>query len=545
MMLKLWHRLGRPQAKSFSLSLVVGAFAAAAGVGLLGLSGWFLVAAGAAGAFGAAFSFNHLYPSAGVRALAVGRVGLRYGEQLSGHAAMFGLAAHVRPAVFLGLARQSVGLRPLPQDALSVLIDDVNAVEGGFLRFVAPIVSTIAGVTTALVILAAQGGRGALVAVLLAATLAVAGAILLRFSERNAEGQRRAIADADLRDKAAELFESIEELEAYGVIGKVEETIKSASENALRLTLRAERRARLVAGLPSAVSGVVCAMVLAIGVDAHWSPAATTGAALALLAGIGALALWSGAIDALPRAQAGSSRLLALIEAVDVLHQPPDTGASVEEILPIQARAMRLSPAPKARVIGPISFDLLSCGILQILGPSGVGKSTLNDAIMRLREIDSGELYFSRRSASTLRAAAVRRRIGYCAQNPVFLAGPLRDALVYGRPDASDEEVWQTLQAVGIDSLIKALPEGLDTNLPEDGNRFSGGELRRLSLARALIIVPRLLILDEPLAGLDALAATQIVDALEAWQDRTGGALLVAGHQPVQFSKPSTQIWLS
>jgi ABC-type multidrug transport system fused ATPase/permease subunit len=164
---------------------------------------------------------------------------------------------------------------------------------------------------------------------------------------------------------------------------------------------------------------------------------------------------------------------------------------------------------------------------------------------MRLREIDSGELYFSRRSASTLRAAAVRRRIGYCAQNPVFLAGPLRDALVYGRPDASDEEVWQTLQAVGIDSLIKALPEGLDTNLPEDGNRFSGGELRRLSLARALIIVPRLLILDEPLAGLDALAATQIVDALEAWQDRTGGALLVAGHQPVQFSKPSTQIWLS
>ena len=104
-MIALWTFLGRPAARSFVLAMTLSVLSSLLGIALLGLSGWFLAAAAAAGASGASYAFNHLYPSTGVRTIAVGRVASRYAEQLVGHEATLEVSAAIRPLVFERIAR--------------------------------------------------------------------------------------------------------------------------------------------------------------------------------------------------------------------------------------------------------------------------------------------------------------------------------------------------------------------------------------------------------------------------------------------------------
>ncbi|MGH7210858.1 MAG: ATP-binding cassette domain-containing protein, partial [Acetobacteraceae bacterium] len=138
------------------------------------------------------------------------------------------------------------------------------------------------------------------------------------------------------------------------------------------------------------------------------------------------------------------------------------------------------------------------------LGPSGAGKSTLAALALKVVAPQSGRVLLGGADLATLSAAEVRGQIAWLSQATHLFDDTIRNNLLLGRPDADEPALWAALDAAAIGDAVRALPDRLDTWVGEGGARFSGGQARRLALARALLSPAPILILDEPAAGLDA-----------------------------------------
>jgi ABC-type multidrug transport system fused ATPase/permease subunit len=164
-----------------------------------------------------------------------------------------------------------------------------------------------------------------------------------------------------------------------------------------------------------------------------------------------------------------------------------------------------------------------------IVGPSGVGKTTLLSLILRFYQPTSGEIYYDDLPASNYDVGSLRKRLGYVAQRPRLLSDTITNNLHYGNPDASEAEVVRAATAAGIHDFIEKLPNGYQTKIGEKGVNLSEGQKQRLSIARALIKEPDILILDEPTAALDAGAEQTLFDRLpEFVRNKT---LFIATHR--------------
>ena len=160
--------------------------------------------------------------------------------------------------------------------------------------------------------------------------------------------------------------------------------------------------------------------------------------------------------------------------------------------------------------IDEISFSVKSGQTIAFVGPSGSGKSTLVKLLIGLYLPVEGTIYFNQEKSSTIRYNPLRRQIGFVTQDTQLFAGTIRDNLLYAKPSATDSEIAEALEKASATALIAKAEKGVETVLGENGMKLSGGEKQRISIARALLRQPRLLIFDEATSALDSLTEEDI-----------------------------------
>jgi ABC-type multidrug transport system fused ATPase/permease subunit len=194
--------------------------------------------------------------------------------------------------------------------------------------------------------------------------------------------------------------------------------------------------------------------------------------------------------------------------------------ASLEDVATLDTRGGE-------EVLHGLSFRAEAGQMIAIVGSSGAGKSTIGSLLPRLYDVDSGSVRLSDVDVRDLTFASLRETVGVVTQDGHLFHDTIRANLVYVRPDATDEEIWHSLERARLGELVRELPDGLDTLVGERGYRLSGGERQRLTIARLLLARPKVIILDEATAHLDSESEAAVNEALAtALEGRT--ALVIA-----------------
>ena len=267
----------------------------------------------------------------------------------------------------------------------------------------------------------------------------------------------------------------------------------------------------------SAMPGITRGIVLALG--AYWviKDQWTLGSLLAFQAYLGYVfgpAQFLAASNLqLQEALAALQRVSALFDIVP--EENLGVGQTVDRLTgEIEFKNVSFSYDAREPVLEDVSFVVEPGERVAVVGPSGVGKTTLLSLILRFYRPTKGEIHFDGRPASVYEVGSLRQRIGYVSQSTRLVSGTIMENLCYGNPEANEEQVVQATKAAGIHQFISGLPAGYGTELGENGVNLSEGQKQRLSIARALIKDPDILVLDEPTSALDSKTEASIFQSL-------------------------------
>ena len=502
--------------------LVFGAALAAAtvlmGMGLLGLSGWFITATALAGLQAAtAFGFDVFLPSAGIRLFSLGRTGARYAERLVTHDATFGALAALRERLFRGWARPDAArqLRARPARLLFRLTADIDALESIYLRLLVP---AGAAFGAALVAGAVLGFMNVWMGLLLAAWVIGVGGVLTGSTARRARrpAVRRAQAMEALRSRAVDLVAGQTELLMAGRLDAQRDALALADRHLAAADLalnRIEARAGMAHGVAAALT--LAAVLLAVGALVGEGTIAAPAAALALLVALTATepfaALRRGALDA------GRTGLALRRLAPRVAADPPvvRNDAPIDPTIAVRLTGVTAAhPGNRVPTLQSLSLTLAAGEHVALVGASGAGKSTLL-AVM------AGEM------APRVGGVLVQPHCLLTQRTELF-RDSLRDNLRLAAPGAGDARLWAVLRSAGLAHDVRAMAAGLATVLGEGGLGLSGGQSRRLALARLLLRDVPLWLLDEPTEALDPAIARDVLQRLR--MHAVGRTLLIATH---------------
>lgn len=509
------------------LSLV----ALAAGIGLLSLAGWF-VAAGALGGLAAA--------GIGVgwlRGLAIGRILARYGERLATHEATFRALAHIR----LWFFEQVTPLAPMRLgglrggDLLARIIGDIEALDGLYLRILVP--SVVALVMALLLTLVVTSVSPA-IAITLVLLLALAGiAVPALMARLGAEPSRQQVEiSAELRIATVDILQGLAELKAYQA--EADHLDRLNRINARLMTT--QRRNAWLSGLSAGLTGLLASLavlaVLTIG-----SLEAASGAlgqiefamlTLCAIAAFEAVAPLPLAYQLLGRAKAAAGRLMQVARTAPAVREPDTDKPSPQPLghaIQLKNVTLQFPGAPRA-ALDQVSLDLVEGERVALIGPSGSGKSSLIHLLTRFLEADSGHIQIGGVDISALPSDQVREQIGVLSQRTQIFAASLRDNLLIGDAAADDSALADALAQAGLAEFVAGLPEGLETWMGESGVAVSGGQARRIALARVYLKNAPILLLDEPSEGLDEATERDVLQRLTSIMQ--GRTVLMVTHRP-------------
>ena len=230
--------------------------------------------------------------------------------------------------------------------------------------------------------------------------------------------------------------------------------------------------------------------------------------------------------------QSGTASAERVFELLDSEEQEPDADdapAPVDGEGVIEFEQVRFSYSPDRPLITDLSFRVEPGQTVAIVGPTGAGKTTLVNLIMRFYELDGGRILLDGQDIATLTRDAVRSRTGMVLQDPWLFAGTIRENIRYGRASASDQEILDAATATRVDRFVHSLPDGYDTVLDEDASNVSAGEKQLITIARAFVARPSVLILDEATSSVDTRTELLLQHAMAAL--REGRTSFVIAHR--------------
>lgn len=515
-----------------TLGIILAIVTLLASIGLLTLSGWFLAGAAIAG-FPGIYYFNYMLPAAGVRGAAIFRTAGRYGERLVSHDATFKVLAHLRVFAFSKVLPLSPGgiSRFRQGELLNRLVADVETLDHLYLRVLSPIITAFFVTFVLIFGLSYLDPRLAWVlgGVMLFLLFTMPWVFYHAGKPIGQEltelrGSYRAILTSALQGQA--------EITLFGATARFRSNL-SKIEN--KWQVRQQQQATLT-GLSQAIillaAGLTATLLLWMAAE-HVGGNTQPGALIALfvfcaLAAFEALGPVAVAFQHMGQVIASATRVSQLMEAKPEVSFPID-GKQITQLdsLIIDDISFTYPNQPFA-VLNHVSLSLEKGQHLALLGKTGCGKSTLMQLITRAWDVNHGEIKFNGLPISTFSEAALRSVMSVVPQRVHVFSDTLRNNLRLANETATDSEICEVLTQVGLENLLENTLK-LNAWMGEGGRQLSGGEQRRLGIARALLHNTPLILLDEPTEGLDAHTELQILALLkEKCVDKT---LLVITHR--------------
>ncbi|PTA93234.1 cysteine/glutathione ABC transporter ATP-binding protein/permease CydC [Kosakonia sp. H7A] len=513
------------------LGVILAIITLLASIGLLTLSGWFLSASAVVGVAGL-YSFNYMLPAAGVRGAAITRTAGRYFERLVSHEATFRVLEHLRVATFSKLLPLSpAGLARFRQgELLNRVVADVDTLDHLYLRVISPLVGALVVIIVVMVGLSVLDVSLALMlGGIMLATLLILPPLFYRVGKPT--GENLTALRGQYRQQLTSWLQGQAELTIFGASQRYREQLENTELNWHDAQRRQSDLSAVSQALMLLISGVAVIVMLwfASGdVGGNTQP----GALIALfvfcaLAAFEALAPVTGAFQHLGQVIASATRITQITDCPpDVTF--PQSSMPVSEHVAVQFKDLAFSyPGQPQRALENIALSIAAGEHVAILGRTGCGKSTLLQLLTRAWDPQQGEIRLNDRPLSEIAEATLRSLISMVPQRVHLFSATLRDNLLLAAPQASDEMLSAMLTRVGLEKLLD--DGGLNAWLGEGGRQLSGGELRRLAIARALLHDAPLVLLDEPTEGLDAETESQVLELLrEVMKDKT---LLMVTHR--------------
>ena len=513
------------------LGVVLAIVTLLASIGLLTLSGWFLSASAVAG-FAGLYSFNYMLPAAGVRGTAITRTAGRYFERLVSHDATFRVLQHLRVTTFskllplspAGLARYRQG------ELLNRVVADVDTLDHLYLRVISPLVGALVVIVVVTLGLSLLDVNIALVlGGIMLLTLFLLPPLFYRAGKPTGENLTRL--RGEYRQQLTGWLQGQAELTIFGASRRYRAQMENTELNWHEAQRKQSELTALSQALMLLIGGIAVMAMLWLasgGVGGNTQP----GPLIALfvfcaLAAFEALAPVTGAFQHLGQVVASALRI------TQITGQQPEvtfstTLSEVPEHLALRLADVSFAYEGQAQpALDHINLTIPAGAHVAVLGRTGCGKSTLLQLLTRAWDPAQGQILFNDTPVSEMSEPALRKTVSMVPQRVHLFSATLRDNLLLAAPGTGDDLLTAMLEKVGLHKLLE--DEGLNSWLGEGGRQLSGGELRRLAIARALLHDAPLMLLDEPTEGLDATTERQILDLLE--KEMQGKTVLMVTHR--------------
>lgn len=500
-------------------------------IGLLALSGWFIAAAALAGvSLASAQAFNYLTPGAGVRAFAMVRTVGRYFERIATHEATFRLLAQLRVWFYQHLEP----LNPArlkhyrSSDLLNRIISDINSLDNLYLRVISP---TLIAVITSILVAGFLAWVSPMLGLLLLICLCVAGFLIPWLGYRLAAGvgEAQVSATSQLRQRAITYVQGMSELHVYSALDSEHAKFVQEQKTLTDAQLRMSLISGLTSGMMAWVAGIATLLALIVAVNMVQAevlaPAWLALIMFCVLASFEAVAPLPVAYQFLGKTRASAANLLEIAEQTSDIHFPD---GAVEVVHPGVVSFKRVNFAyAERRVLDDFNMNVEAGERVAIMGHTGSGKSSLINILARFWEVQAGEVEVGGVNLRAYPESQLRDQFSVLSQPVQLFAGSVRDNLRLSGEDVSDEDMLDVLERLGLLDMLGS--EGLQREVGEGGSKLSGGQRKRLGIARALLRNAPILILDEPTEGLDEATEKQVLEVVLTYRP-TQTLLMITHH---------------